>query len=393
MKQFALAALVLALSAQAQAAPAGHRFDGRPIRVEEIDRTARDLIARGRIPGLAVAVIDDGRVAFTGAYGYRDVEKRLPLQTDTVMYAASLTKAAFGYLVAQLADEGVIGLDTPIDHYLPKPLPDYPAYRDLAGDERWRKLTPRILMAHGSGFANFRWLETDGKLRFHFEPGSRYAYSGEGINLMQFVLEQGLSLKVGQEMQRRVFDRFGMTRSSMTWRPDFAGNLTTGYDETLKPEPHDARETVKAAGSLDTTITDYAAFLAAFARGEGLSAKGKAEALKPAVAVASAHQFPSLIDETNPALARIGLAGALGWVVFKGPYGEVHYKAGHNDQTDNQAICVARRCLLMMTNSGVGERIFPALIGKVMGDPGVPWGWEYNPLLPLEPQAPGPVHG
>ena len=51
-----------------------------------------------------------------------------------------------------------------------------------------------------------------------FDPGTRYAYSGEGINLLQFVLETGVGLDVGREMQRRVFDRFGMKRTSMTWR-------------------------------------------------------------------------------------------------------------------------------------------------------------------------------
>ncbi len=342
-------------------------------------------MAKGRIPGLALAVIDDGKVAFVGAYGRRDVEKDLPLRTDTIMYAASLTKAAFGYMVAQLADEGLIDLDAPIGRYLKKPLPDYPRYADLAGDERWRRLTPRILLGHASGFANFAWLEPDEKLRFHFEPGTRYAYSGEGINLLQFVLEQGLGLDVGAEMQRRVFDRFGMTRSSMTWRDDFAGNLTTGYDEAGKALPHDARENVRAAGSLDTTVSDYAMFLAGFTHGDGLSPKGRVEIRRRVVAITSAHQFPTLDPATDPADARIGLASVLGWVTFEGPYGPALMKAGHDDQTDNLAICVARRCFLMMTNSGVGARLFPTLTAQVMGDPGVPWTWEYNPLRPLEP--------
>lgn len=74
------------------------------------------------------------------------------------------------------------------------------------------RLTPRILLTHSADFAKFAFLEPDGKLRIHFEPGSRYAYSGEGMILLQFVLERGLGLDVGVEMQRRVFDRFGMRR-------------------------------------------------------------------------------------------------------------------------------------------------------------------------------------
>jgi CubicO group peptidase (beta-lactamase class C family) len=133
-------------------------------------------------------------------------------------YGASLTKAAFAYMVMQLVDEGRLELDAPIARYLPKPLPQYPKYADLASDARWERLTPRMLLSHTSGFPNFRFLNPDGKLDFKFDPGTRYAYSGEGINLLQFVLEAGLGLKVGQEMQRRVFDRFDMKRTSMVWR-------------------------------------------------------------------------------------------------------------------------------------------------------------------------------
>ncbi|HYX31922.1 MAG TPA: hypothetical protein VE954_02320 [Oligoflexus sp.] len=61
----------------------------------------------------------------------------------------------------------------------------YEDYADLNGDERWRALTPRIILNHGTGFANFRWLEPDEKLKFHFSPGTRYAYSGEGFQVLQ----------------------------------------------------------------------------------------------------------------------------------------------------------------------------------------------------------------
>src|SRR5262249_18852163 len=154
----------------------------------------------------------------------------------------------------------------------PKPLPDYPteekyaAWEGLKGDDRWRKLTPRILLTHSSGFHNFAFLEPDQRLRFHFDPGTRYAYSGEGFILLQFVLERGLDLDVGAEMQRRVFDRFGMTRTSMIWRPDFAGNLADGFDQNGKAEPHDQRSKVRAAGSMDTTIEDMARLAAGVVR-------------------------------------------------------------------------------------------------------------------------------
>jgi CubicO group peptidase (beta-lactamase class C family) len=56
-------------------------------------------------------------------------------------------------------DEGRIDLDRLIVLYLPKPLPDYPAYQSLAGEDRWRRLTPSILLDHTTGFANYRGLQ------------------------------------------------------------------------------------------------------------------------------------------------------------------------------------------------------------------------------------------
>ena len=148
---------------------------------------------------LAVAVIDDGRVLTTAAYGERNADGD-PLQPETVMYGASLTKTVFAHLVLQLVDAGVLALDTPIDRLLAQPLPDHPAERGyadwsaLADDPRWRSITPRMLLTHSPGFANFGRLEPDGRLRIHFTPGSRYAYSGDGYILLQFVLERGLGL-------------------------------------------------------------------------------------------------------------------------------------------------------------------------------------------------------
>ncbi len=149
------------------------------------------------VTGLGIALINDGEVAFVKGYGHRMVEKDLALETDTIMYGASLTKATFAYFVMQLVDESVIDLDRSIASYLPKPLPEYENWQDLAGDNRWQNLTMRILLSHSTGFSNFRFFDEhgdydrDGKLAIFFAPGSRYAYSGEGFQLAQFVLEEG----------------------------------------------------------------------------------------------------------------------------------------------------------------------------------------------------------
>ncbi|CAN5603815.1 hypothetical protein BH20VER3_BH20VER3_01400 [soil metagenome] len=363
-------------------------LDGTRRTTSQIDAEVARLMKERAVPGLAIALIEDGQPVFTKTYGFANVEQKRPLEKDTILYAASLTKLAFAYTVMQLVEEKVVDLDRSIAKDLPKPLPDYEKYADLAGDERWRKLTPRILLAHTTGFPNFRFMNADGKLDFKFDPGTRYAYSGEGINLLQFVLEAGLGLDLGKEMQKRVFDRLGMKRTSMTWRENFAPNVADGYDEHGKREPHDQRGAVRAAGSMDTTIEDYAKFLAGFLRGEGISAKGRAEMLRPQIAIKSAHQFPPLDPAENPAHAEIKLSAGLGCVLFQSADGPAFYKGGHNEWTDNLAIGLPgkKRGVLVMSNSVLAETIYPALVKFLWGDTHLPWSWEYN-----APQLPSPV--
>lgn len=227
----------------AQASPATNR--------SALDAQIESLMAREDVKGLAVAIVQDGTISHVGAYGFRNVANNLPLETDTIMYGASLTKAAFAYMVMQLVDEGKVDLDRPIDELLDKPLPAYPDWASLDGDEEWRLLTPRMLLTHSSGLANLRFLEPDQDLKFHFVPGQSYSYSGEGFYLLQLMLEEGLGLNVKSEMQTRLFDRFGMTRTDMQWREDFADNLADGYAMDGSFEPHDERSNVSASGSMD----------------------------------------------------------------------------------------------------------------------------------------------
>ncbi|MEL1264305.1 serine hydrolase domain-containing protein [Pseudoxanthomonas putridarboris] len=353
----------------------------------ELDAEVARVMTAAQANGLALAVIDQGKVVHVAAYGTRNAAGD-PLETDTIMYGASLTKAVFAHAVMQLVEEGVLDLDRPIGEYFDKPLTDYPAedkygpWPDLAGDARWKRITPRILLTHSAGFANFAFLEPDEKLRIHFEPGSRYAYSGEGLILLQYVLERGLGLDVGEEMQRRVFDRFVMPDTSMIWREDFAANLADGWTEDGGVEPHDPRSRVRAAGSMDTTIADMANFAAGYINGEGLTPRGFSELTSPHLPITTASQFPTLQDELPAAQRRKDLAAGLGVVVFEGPQGAGFFKGGHNDSTGNTLVCIPRnkRCVVILANDVRAERAFPRLVAFALGETGVPWTWEYGDM-------------
>jgi CubicO group peptidase (beta-lactamase class C family) len=356
---------------------------------ENMEKIIEPLVAEGmeRIgsQGLALAVIEDGKVTYVKSWGRRNAAGD-PLTTDTVMYGASLTKMMFGYLVAQLADEGKIDLDASIATYLPKPLPEYVGEEKkfapcehLAGDERWRKLTPRILLNHASGFANFYWLNDDQKLKFHFDPGTRYAYSGDGINLLQFVLERGLGLDVEAEMQRRFFVPLDMKNTSLIWQPHFAANLADGWKKDGSIEPHDERSKVRAAGSMDTSIADLAKLVAAYVRGDGLTAKARTEMVAPQLPIRSRSQFPSLLPQPDVA-AHPGLSAALGTIAFEGPQDRGFQKGGHNDSTGNMLVCLekGKRCVLLLSNDVRSEQLYPGLVSAVLGKTGFPWKWEYG---------------
>jgi CubicO group peptidase (beta-lactamase class C family) len=354
------------------------RLDGTKLPAEAIDREVNALMGSAQVTGLQLALISRGHVTYTNVYGWRDAAKKLPMTRSTVTYGASLTKAAFGYLVMQLVDERRIDLDKPIAAYLPKPLPDYPRYADLANDERWRRLTMRMLMSHTTGFANFRFIEPDRKLRFHHDPGTSYGYSGEGILLAQFVLESGLGLDVGAEMRKRIFDRFGMARSSMTWRADFEANFAENNQIDGTPYPHRRWDKVGAAGSLDTTAVEFAAFVAAVVRGEGLSRKAKAEMIGRHVEIDSERQFPTLGLPRTDRWKAIKLGYGIGWGVFETPYGQAFFKEGHDEGTANYVLCVDREkaCIVMLANDVRAERIFVPLVRRLFGEVNLPADWE-----------------
>ncbi len=337
------------------------------------------LMEREQVQGLALAIIDDGRVTHVAAYGRRAADGA-PLTTGTVMYGASLTKTAVAFLVMQLVDERRLSLDAPLRTLLPKPLPAYPDYTDLATDARWETITPRMILNHTTGLANFRWLESDKRLRFHHDPGTRYGYSGEGFYLLQLILEEGLGLDLAAEMQRRVFGRFGMAHTSMQWRPDFRDNLADGFRTDGSVEPHDERGRASAAGSMDTNIEDQANLWSGIVRGDGLSAASRTELVRPQFPITSRHQFPTLDTTSGSANAAVALSSGVGLVTFESTSGPAWFKGGHNDSTGNMVICIERqrRCVVFLANDVRAERIYPALARGILGDLSMPWSWEYG---------------
>jgi CubicO group peptidase (beta-lactamase class C family) len=371
------------------------RLDGSAITPPEIDSTVTQLMTAAEVPGAGIAIFNDGKVAYLKAYGLRDKEKNLPLTPDSVLTAASFSKVAFGYMVMQLVSEKVIDLDKPVYQYLPKPLPDYPQYADLAADPRYKLITTRMLLSHTAGFPNIRWLNADHKLNINFQPGTRYAYSGEGIEMLQLVVETVTGKPLEQLMGERVFGPFKMTRSSMVWQDRFEDNYANGYDEYGRSLGPERRPKADAAGSMQTTLSDFARFIEAVMGGRRLDRETREQMLSPQIAIPWKHEFPTLEFIPTDANKSIRLSYGLGWGLYWTAYGEAFFKEGHIDGFMNYVVCFDRpkTGLLIMTNSSNGEGIYKELLETLIKNTWTPIEWEgFTPYNELPPRPPLKQH-
>jgi CubicO group peptidase (beta-lactamase class C family) len=359
------------------------RPDAKTISAGAIDKLVKQLMDTAEVTGLVLGIISDNRIAYVKAYGYKDKTTGELNDTATCFYAASLAKPLFAYLVMQLADEKRIDLDKPLYTYLPRPLPQYGAYKDLAADDRWKLITARNCLDHTTGFPNWRQFNPrdNQKLEIFFNPGERYAYSGEGLYLLQLVIETITGRQLDDLAQEKIFGPFGMRRTSFVWQPSFENNYAVGHTMSEDVLPKDKRSGANAAGSMETTIADYTRFVEAVMSGKGLSERSGQEMLSPQIGIYTKRQFPSLNNDTTSANRKIQLSYGLGWGLFTSAYGKAFFKEGHGNGWQHYMISVPGKkfSLIIMTNSDNGESIFKELVEKTTGVT-IPWEWEgYSP--------------
>jgi CubicO group peptidase (beta-lactamase class C family) len=356
------------------------KANGKPLTPASIDQFIKKLMFEGEVTGLAVGIINNNRPVYVKTYGYKNKAKGQVNDTTASFYAASLAKPLFAFLVMQLVDEKKIDLDKPLYTYLPKPIPDYDIYKDLAGDERWKLITARHCLSHTTGFPNWRE-QNKNKLQLFFTPGERYSYSGEGLVLLQLIVETVTNQKLEQLAREKIFLPFGMKHTSFLWQPLFEKNYAVGHNNSEDTIPKTKSPRENAAGSMETTIADYTRFVAALMQGKGISAASKREMLSPQIKIHTAHQFPPLNNDTAGADKTNRLAYGLGWGLFRSPHGNAFFKEGHGDGWVHYMISFPERknAVIIMTNSANGESIFTELVKDLTGV-SIPGEWEgYSP--------------
>ena len=232
------------------------------------------------VPGLAIAKIEQGELAWTRVFG-----KRAPgvaMQADTVFNVASLTKPVFALMALHLVADGKISLETRLDEDWIDP--------DVADDPRHKALTPRVVLSHQTGFQNWRG---NAKLAFAFAPGARHEYSGEGYEYLRRALEHRTGKTMTQLIEENVLDKVDMKQSSFGWTDRVQDHLAVGFEVSSEPYPMEylRDRQPNAAANLFTTIGDYGRFAAWVARGADLPGALFKDMQRPQLTGKRAEQF------------------------------------------------------------------------------------------------------
>jgi len=181
----------------------------------------------------------------------------------------------------------------------------------------------------------------------------------------------------------------------MIWQDRFESDYANGYDEYGRSLGHQAWKNADAAGSMLTTVSDFARFMQAVMQGKGLHSKTREQMLSPQIQIASKHEFPTLSDQTTDENKAIRLSYGLAWGLYWTPYGEAFFKEGHDDGWRNYTVCFDKEKsgIVIMTNSGNGEGMFKGLLETLLKNTYTPIEWEgYTPYDKLPPRPPLKQH-
>ena len=236
-----------------------------------------DRMAFYKVPGVSIAVIDQGHIDWVRGYGFADVAAQRPVTPDTRFQAASISKSVAATAALHSVEEGKIDLDRNVNEYLKSwKVPDNDFTRE-------QKATLRRILSHSAGFTvhGFPGYEA-GKpvptlvqvlngekpanteaIRVDTVPGTKWRYAGGGYMVMQQMLIDVLGQPFAETMQQAVLSKFGMTESAYSqplrddWQP-FAATAYWAKGEPVLGKYHTYPEL--AAAGLWTTPGDLARF-------------------------------------------------------------------------------------------------------------------------------------
>jgi CubicO group peptidase (beta-lactamase class C family) len=207
-----------------------------------------------------MSIIRDGELVYSMGWGVKRIGEGAQINEQTIFPAASLTKPVFAYGAMKLVRDGRLDLDRSLSDYLDVPY--------IQGDDRLQKITARMVLSHTTGFPNWRpgrWTGSPKPLAIQFEPGTNFRYSGEGYNYLQLVVENITGQHLDIYIKDAVLNPLGMHDSYFVWDEALESVIAVPHNRwgravdkwQWRPEKPEA------AGTLFTTILDYARFMSA----------------------------------------------------------------------------------------------------------------------------------
>jgi N-acyl-D-amino-acid deacylase len=263
---------------------------------DSIDAFVRAEMARQKVPGVAVGIVNKGEVTAKG-YGYANVEHMVPVTEETIFQSGSLGKMFTATGVMLLFEEGKIALTDPLTKYFP----DAPV--------TWRNITVRHLLTHTSGIPDYTTDDFDyrkdyteeelAKMAYaqplEFPAGSRWNYSNTGYALLGFIIHKASGQFYGDFLKERVFTPLGMTTTRIISEADIVPNRAAGYQLVkgeLKNQDWVAPQlNTTADGSLYFTLRDLLVWNAAVKRRAILKPESWNQILTP-VRLNSGNTYP-----------------------------------------------------------------------------------------------------
>ncbi len=221
---------------------------------DAVDAYIRVQMQRRPIPGLALAVIRDGRVQKLTAYGTSSLELGTPVKPDTLFNVASVTKAFTGVAIMRLVEDGVVTLDDPIGRYLA----ELPA--------EWRVVTVRQLLNHTSGLPVIDVdpysthtlaqsvpdaLRLLGSRPMESTPGTKWSYNTTNYMLLGILIETLSGKPFAEFCKTRLFDPLGLRAPVFGDSRAVVANRATVYTrfrfDANPPQRIDRSRTVKTS--------------------------------------------------------------------------------------------------------------------------------------------------
>ncbi len=298
------------------------------------------------VPTLGIGIIENGKLQEVKVFG--EISKGNFAPYNTIFNVASLTKPVTAIVALKLVSLGKWDLDEPLYHNWTDP--------DIANDPRNKKLTTRIILSHQSGFPNWRWMNDTKKLNFQFDPGTKYQYSGEGMEYLRKGLEKKFNKSLQQLASDLIFRPLKMSDTRYVWDDHIDTlRLAIGYDKNGKAYDTVKNKTPNAADDLLTTIEDYGKFLVSVMNGDGLQENVFEEMTKNQVASSKGKHF------------------GLGFEIYDLGKGDIALSHGGSDNGVQTIVFVlpkTKQGLLIFTNSDTGASVYETLLKHYLGENG-----------------------